>query len=166
MTQLLPKGSLNSPACSPHKSSPGLAWKNQGRRGCQVYPSGLRPHPQKGQRWPTLGKVFPWHTQPAPKAGFETAINCRPRKPESQPGLVSRLTGLSPQPLGGQAIPSNFSQGNGPVFINRRAPPAPFFGKHSLNKQPIRSVIAKAAQSFNKSPGKIRTRVQSCCLIQ
>lgn len=52
------------------------------------------------------------------------------------------------------------------MFINRRTPAGPFFGKHSLNKQPIRSVIAKAAQSLNKSPGKIRTRVQGCCLIQ
>lgn len=43
------------------------------------------------------------------------------------------------------------------MFIHGRAPPAPFFGKHSLNKQPIRPAIAKAAQSFNKSPGKIRT---------
>lgn len=87
-----------------------------------------------------------------------------PGKPEPPVDVLADRA--LPQPLGPQAIRSNFSQRDGSVFINRRAPPAPFFDKHSLNKQPIRSVIAKAAQSFNKSPGKIRTHVQGCCLIQ
>lgn len=75
---------------------------------------------------------------------------------------MSELTGFPPHPQGGETIPNNLSQGGGSLFINQHTPSALFFGKHSLNKQPIHYVIAKAAQSFNKSPGKIRTRVQGC----
>ena len=63
------------------------------------------PASTKGQ---TLGHA---RAQPAPKAGFEVAIKCVPGTPKP-PGLVSRLTGLSPLLLGGHVIPSNFSQGD------------------------------------------------------
>lgn len=130
LPQLSPKGSLNPLACSPHLRNKLSRFPVRlgGTKGSPEASRFTYPAPPRVSRRVNAGSrrgtMFPWWSEPASKAGFEAMIHYRPGKPKPQ-GWRLGLTGHSPQTLGRQAIPSNFIQRDGSVFINPRAPPPP-----------------------------------------